>query len=191
MSDRLRDRLNSILPRVTSDEFLSGSGLGNELAFYIFDYPAEEELQIREYVQMLVEQIPRRRPGMRAHHVNLFDLVIDHLKARNLLEKATAMQQREGDQKLLERLKPILDPEKIAPIFVDAARPGDCELVLVTGIGSVWPALRSHTLLNNLHARMGATPLVMFYPGRYDGLSLRLFNKVESNNYYRAFKLAP
>ena len=48
MSDRLRERLNAILPRVTSDEFLSGSGLGNELAFYVFDYPAEAELQVRE-----------------------------------------------------------------------------------------------------------------------------------------------
>lgn len=191
MSDRLRERLNAILPRVTSDEFLSGSGLGNELAFYVFDYPAEEEIRIREYVAFLVEQIPKRRPGMRVHHVNLFDLVIDHLKARNLLDKATAMQQNEGDQKLLERLKPILDPEKLAPVFVAAAKPGECELVLVTGIGSVWPVLRSHTLLNNLHARMGATPLVMFYPGKYDGLSLRLFNKVESNNYYRAFKMVP
>ena len=65
MSDRLRERLNAILPRVTSDEFLSGSGLGNELAFYVFDYPAEEELRVREDVAFLVEQIPRRRPGMR------------------------------------------------------------------------------------------------------------------------------
>jgi hypothetical protein len=63
--------------------------------------------------------------------------------------------------------------------------------------------LRSHTLLNNLHSIMGQTPLVMFYPGRYDGVSLRLFGKttlsVGSNSsdakrqdpYYRAFRLIP
>src|SRR5262245_34327853 len=98
MSDRLTERLNAILPRVTSDEFLSGSGLGNELAFYIFDYPAEHELRVREHIPFLVVQIPKKRPAMRVIHVNLFELVIDHLKSRNLLDKATAMQQREGDQ---------------------------------------------------------------------------------------------
>ena len=31
----------------------------------------------------------------------------------------------------------------------------------------------------------------MFYPGRYDGQSLRLFGKLKNTNYYRAFKLVP
>ena len=50
MSDRLTERLNQILPRVTSDDFLSSRGLGNEIAFYIFDYPPEAELRIRDHV---------------------------------------------------------------------------------------------------------------------------------------------
>jgi hypothetical protein len=55
----------------------------------------------------------------------------------------------------------------------------------------VFPLLRAHSLLNNLHPVMGSTPLIMFYPGNYDGKSLRLFNKLKSRNYYRAFRLAP
>ncbi|MBU0735342.1 MAG: DUF1788 domain-containing protein, partial [Proteobacteria bacterium] len=69
------------------------------------------------------------------------------------------------------------------------AQPEEQELVLVSGVGSVWPLVRSHNLLNNLQTVMGQTPLVMFYPGRYDGQALRLFGKIKSNNYYRAFKL--
>lgn len=191
MSDALTDRLNAVLPRITSPEFLSGSGLGNEIAFYVFDYPAEEELRVREHVAFLVEQAPKKRPGLRVNHVNLFDVVIDHLKSRNLLDRAIKKQQLEGDDSLLKSLKTVLDAEKIAPVFVEAAKPKDHDLVLVSGVGSVWPVLRTHTLLNNLHAPMGTTPLVIFYPGKYDGLSLRLFNKVESKNYYRAFKLVP
>lgn len=191
MSDALTDRLNAVLPRITSPEFLSGSGLGNEIAFYIFDYPAEEELRVREHVAFLVEQAPKKRPGLRINHVNLFDVVIDHLKSRNLLDRAIKKQQLEGDGSLLKSLKTVLDAEKIAPVFVEAAKPKDHDLVLVSGVGSVWPVLRTHTLLNNLHAPMGTTPLVIFYPGKFDGLSLRLFNKVESKNYYRAFKLVP
>jgi hypothetical protein len=51
--------------------------------------------------------------------------------------------------------------------------------------------LRAHALLNNLHTVMGQTPLVIFYPGRYDEQSLRLFGKLKNNHYYRAFRLAP
>jgi hypothetical protein len=74
-------------------------------------------------------------------------------------------------------------------VFAEFAKPEQYDLVIVSGVGSVWPLLRSHTLLNNLQPVMGKTPLVMFYPGRYDGQSLRLFGKIKSNNYYRAFKL--
>ncbi|HPH61370.1 MAG TPA: DUF1788 domain-containing protein, partial [Candidatus Syntrophosphaera sp.] len=79
----------------------------------------------------------------------------------------------------------------INQVFADAAQPSQHDLVLVSGVGSVWPLLRSHALLNNLHPVMGNTPLVMFYPGKYDQLTVQLFGIVESRNYYRAFKLVP
>lgn len=191
MSDRLTERLNAILPKVTSSEFLSGTGIGNEIAFYIFDYPPEDELLVREHVQFLLDHIPKQRPGLHVSHVNLFDLVIDYLKSRNLLERSFKMQQEKGDERLLRALAPSLDAERIAPVFAEWAKPDQHDLVLVSGVGSVWPVLRSHNLLNNLHAKMGKTPLVMFYPGKYDGQYLRLFGRVKSSPYYRAFRLIP
>lgn len=191
VSDQLTERLNAILPKLISDEFLSGSGIGNEIAFHIFDYPPEEELLVREHIQFLVGHLPKQRPGLRVNHVNLFDLVIEYLRGRKLLERAFQMQKEKGNEQLLKSLAPILDAEKIAPAFTEMARPEENDLILVSGIGSVWPVLRSHNLLNNLHSKMGKTPLVMFYPGRYDGKHLRLFGKVQSNPYYRAFRLIP
>jgi hypothetical protein len=61
MSDPLNERLNKILPRVISDEFLSGSGIGNEIAFHIFDYPPEDELRVRDYLRTLLDHIPKSR----------------------------------------------------------------------------------------------------------------------------------
>ena len=97
-------------------------------------------------------------------------------------------------------MKGILHEEKIAQRFADIAKPAEQDLVLISGIGSAYPLLRSHTLLSNLHAIMGQTPLVMFYPGRYDTQTLRLFGKTglaggsaeerkKQTNYYRAFRL--
>ena len=191
MNDYLTERLNKILPRIISDDFLRGRGIGNEIAFYIFDYPPEDELRVREHIHFLLDHIPKQRPGLRVKHINLFDFILDYLKSRNLLEKALKMQREKGDEALKEALKGPLHENKLATIFVEVAQPQQNDLVLLSGVGSVWPLLRSHTLLNNLHPIMGNTPLVMFYPGRYDGQSLRLFGKLKSNNYYRAFKLIP
>jgi len=123
--------------------------------------------------------------------INLLDLVVDELKKRNLLERACQMQKEKGDQALQKALRSPLKSEKLVQIFVEAAQPQDQDLVLLSGVGSAWPLVRSHTLLNNLQTVMGQTPLVMFYPGRYDGQALRLFGKIKSDNYYRAFKLVP
>ncbi len=191
MTANFTERLNAILPRIISDEFLTGSGIGNEIAFHIFDYPPEQELRVRDHIRFLLEQIPKQKLSLRLKHIDLFDLVIAHLQERKLLDRCFKMQKDKGDEPLLRALQPILDAEKIADVFTDAVQPQETDLVLVSGVGSVWPMMRSHNLLNNLHSRMGQVPLVMFYPGKYDGRSLRLFGKVESRNYYRAFQLAP
>ncbi len=191
MSDRLTDRLNEILPKITSADFLSGRGLGNEIAFYIFDYPPEEELRIRDHIRFLLEHIPKQKPDLRVKHANLFDLVIDHLKERGLLDRCFKKQKEEGDVALEKALRSPLKAEKLAEIFVDFVQPSEQDLVLVSGVGSVWPLVRTHSLLNNLHPVMGNTPLLMFYPGCYDGQTLKLFERIKNDNYYRAFKLVP
>jgi hypothetical protein len=191
MTDGLTERLNQILPTITSDAFLRGKGLGNEIAFYIFDYPPEAELRVREHLQFVLEHLPRTRPGLCVCHVHLLDFVLTYLRQRHLLDKAMAMQQTRGDAFILRQLAPSLHPNKIASMFAKVAQPNQHDLVLVSGVGSVYPLLRVHTLLNNLHAVMGQTPLVLFYPGRYDGQALRLFGKLKNDNYYRAFKLVP
>ena len=189
MSDSLNERLNKILPRIISDEFLSGSGIGNEIAFYIFNYPPEDELRVRDYLSTLLEHIPKQNHSLRVKHIDLFEFVMDYLKSRNLLDKALKMQREKGNEALKKALAGPLHESKLSAVFAEVAKPEQHDLVIVSGVGSVWPLLRSHTLLNNLQPVMGQTPLLMFYPGRYDGQSLRLFGKIKSNNYYWAFKL--
>jgi hypothetical protein len=189
MKQSLEERLSLVLPKLVSPEFLSGKGLGNEIGFHIFDYPPEEELRIREFVANLIDQIPLKRPGTKVSHINLFDFVVEYLRERNLLERALDMQQAKGDDALVKAMTGPLHESKLSPIFAEKARLGENDLVLLTGVGSAFPMLRSHTLLNNLQTVMGRKPFVIFYPGKYDQQSLRLFGKVKSANYYRAFSL--
>ena len=191
MIGNLQDRLNKIIPRLTSDELLNNQGLGNEIGFYIFDYPPEHELEVRDYLQVVLKHIGKKKAGIRVKHINLFALIIDYLKDAKFLDKAIAMQKDKGNQALAKALKGPLDSKKIAKIFTDNADPDNHDLILISGVGSAWPMLRSHNLLNNLHPVMGSTPVVMFFPGVYTGAGMKLFGHMKESNYYRAFQLVP
>lgn len=191
MTATLVNRLNQILPKITSDDFLNGKGLGNEIAFFIFDYPAEEELRVRQHVQFLIEHIPKHKPKLKLAHINLFSFLIEYLEEEGVLEDAVLTQRNRGNEALLEALKGLLEEKTVAQRFGDVVKPNSQDLILVSGVGSVNPLIQSHTLLNNLHSIVDKTPLVMFYPGCYDEKSLRLFGKIKRDNYYRAFRLIP
>ena len=185
------ERLNGILPRLTSPEFLESRGLGNEIAFYVFDYPPEEELRMRAHIKLVQETLSHSRPDLNVKHIDLFDLVLDYLNKRNILDKSFEMQKKRGDEALFQALAAPLHESKLAEVFKEVCSAGDLDFVMVSGVGNVWPLLRTHTLLNNLHPVLGTTPLVMFFPGKYDGQALQLFGKLKDDNYYRAFRLVP
>ena len=191
----LEERLNLILARITSKELLNNEGLGNEIGFHIFDYPAEREDTVRDYLATVLEPGLHKHPGkLRFRTVNLFQIVINLLEERGLLDKALALQQAKGNDALLKAVGPVLKEDKLASYLVNSLNVDNLDLVLLTGIGAAYPLVRLHTLLNGLHPLMKHTPLVVFYPGRYDGVSLRLFGlntdrSDASAPYYRAFQL--
>lgn len=192
MTQTLEERLNQILPRITSEDFLQNRGLGNEIGFWIFEYPPEQEMAVRIFLSEVVEPALRRRqPPLRYVCVNLFELVVDVLEHRKLFDKVIKMQAEKGDDAVFASLKGVLNQEKLAQRIVGLHNPDELDMVIFTGVGAAYPLVRSHTLLNALHPLMKNTPLLMFFPGRYDGYSLRLFNKLTDKHYYRAFRLVP
>jgi len=170
---------------------LSGRGLGNEISFWIFDYMPEHELQVREYICFLEDMLANKHGQLKFTHINLLKNLMDYLNDRHLVEKTIQMQKLKGDDALRKALKGPLHMDKFAPYLVDKYQAGEQDLIFMTGIGSVWPVLRAHNLLNSLHAMLGHMPVILFYPGRYTGQSMSLFGKIPSDNYYRAFKLVP
>lgn len=192
MTLSLDERLNQILPRITSRDFLDSKGLGNEIGFWIFDYPPERELDVRDFVAgTVVPALGKQTPPLRTGMVNLLTLVTDLLEERKLLDKAIEMQAGKGDDSTLAALRSVLKEDKLAQKIATQFDVPNLDLLVITGVGAVYPMLRTHTLLSALHPIMGNTPLLMFFPGRYDGHSLRLFNTLAEDHYYRAFRLVP
>ena len=192
MSGNFEERLNGILPKLTSQDFLCNRGLGNEIGFWIFDYPPEHEMAMRDFLHgVVIPALDKHQPAIRSSAVNLFDLTIGLLEERKLLDKALGMQLTQGDAKTLESLRRVLKEDRLAERLVTQHDINNLDLLLLWNVGAVYPMLRTHTLLSALHPLMKDTPLVMFFPGKYDGYSLRLFNKLSEDHYYRAFRLIP
>jgi hypothetical protein len=192
MNFTLEERLNQILPRVTSRDFLDSKGLGNEIGFWIFDYPPEREMDVRSFLTgTVLPALGKHVPPIKADAVDLLKLVTDLLEERNLLDKALEMQKNKGDDSTLSALRSVLKEDKIAQKIASKHDIANLDLLILSGVGAVYPMLRTHTLLSALHPIMGNTPLLMFFPGRYDGHSLRLFNTLAEDHYYRAFRLVP
>ena len=190
MTDDFRVRLNKIADRLSSDDLLSNKGLGNEIGFWIFDYPPEREMEVRTFIDsVLLPGMSKRQPAVRVAVANLFALIIEMLEDRNLYERVIDIQAKNSDAEALEALRPILKEDKFAARIASRIDFDQMDVLLLTGVGAAYPMLRSHTLLSALQATMKDKPLVMFYPGRYDGFSLRLFNTLDDDNYYRAFRL--
>lgn len=189
MNETLQRRLNKIPDIILSDDFLNKKGLGGDLCFWIFDYAPEHELQVRDYLAFLDGMLSSKHSHLKVVHINLLEDMIAYLKDRDLLERAFDLQKKKGDAALLKALKGPLHMDKFVPFLLEHHTIQSQDLVLFSGVGSVWPLLRAHNLLNSLHADLGHVPLVLFYPGQYTGKDLTLFNRIQSNNYYRAFKL--
>jgi hypothetical protein len=190
---QLQQRLDQIQEKLESESFLKNKELGGEIGFYIFDYAPEYELAVREHLDLMAKKLSTRAEitGKRFVSINLFEMVIELLKSRKLLDRAYQMQFEKGDEALFKALKGPLEQNRFAEFIVEKADIKNCQFIMLHGLGNVWPIVRGHGLLNALHAKVGNIPTVMFYPGEYDGAALKPFGRIESNNYYRAFKLVP
>ena len=106
---QLKARLEQIEARLQSDSFLNNRELGGEIGFYIFDYPPQFELIVREYLESSLLQV--RKQGLQFLHLNLFEELLDMLQGRKLLEKAFELELKKGTDELAKALKGPLEQQ--------------------------------------------------------------------------------
>ncbi|MEN6390809.1 MAG: DUF1788 domain-containing protein [Syntrophomonas sp.] len=184
----IRKRLDAILPEINKKGFIESAGQGGEIGFYIFDYDPRDELLIRSHVPHLIRQLSY--PGSEIHplELDLYALMLEVFEDKRVtLTQLEEVEAKQGRERLFKIIKPMLKPENFIDIIMKKA--AGHNLVFITGVGKVWPFVRSHTILNNLHSVLDTIPVILFFPGAYDQRELMLFKKFKDDNYYRAFKL--
>lgn len=189
MNDPILDyRLKQLEERISDDRFLKNQGSGNEIGFWIFDYPAQQELQVREYLAFLFKKLEKKYTFTQ---LNIFQVIIDMLEERKLFERICQREPELGLETLKKHLAAPLSQKKIAEYIARTVDLPSQQFVVLTGLGNAWPLVRGHELMSALQDVMGFTPLLMFYPGNYSGYDLSPLTGINSRNYYRAFRLVP
>lgn len=174
---------------LSSPRFLKKEGLGGELPFFIHSFPVEKLSEVETNTDYLIKRL--QNEGVEILEINLYNLCIDILKHEKLFDKIVEQEQSWANKQRLLRILsgPLNIDTVVIPEIHKRITDLNSKILLLTGIGAAFPFVRSHTILNNLQTLVGDIPLVMFFPGTYNNISLNLFDRITDNNYYRAHNL--
>lgn len=188
-----KERAEHLFKVVTSQRFLTKQGLGNEVPFFICPYPAEEGLSMVDDRLDLVTRITHA--GVAVLDLSLYDLSLGILEERGILKQILEIEQETNKSEIRELLQSVLDPNaNLIPKIGDAIDAAPHDVIFLSGVGEVYPYIRSHNVLNNLQSTAKDKPTVLFFPGSYThalatGASLDLFGRLHDDKYYRAFNI--
>ncbi|MCX5153650.1 MULTISPECIES: DUF1788 domain-containing protein [unclassified Streptomyces] len=191
MTDRtLPEQEKHLFDVLSSDRFLRMEGLANEVPFFIQWYPPDWARGMDDARKRVSNRLSAH--GITVREINLYDLSIGLLKDRGVWEQVLAVEPDLGKDEFRELLQGMLDPQKhLAPAVSERIADGGFDILFLTGIGEVFPYIRSHNVLNNLQSVVVVKPMLMFFPGKYAqsetlGSSLVLFGLLQDDQYYRA-----
>ena len=185
---RQEEHLFSVL---SGKRFLQMEGLSNEVPFFISPYDPEDALEVDQAKKRIKNKLATEH-GIIVREVNLYDLSVEIVKERGVWERVLELEPDQDKADFRESLQGMLDPQiHIAPAIRSTIEDGEFDILFLTGIGEVFPYIRSHNVLNNLQSVVTGKPMLMFFPGRYDqsdtlGSSLVLFGRLKDDQYYRA-----
>lgn len=187
----LTARLNEMETAIRKPSFRQSSGRANEVNYWVFDYPPERELEVRERIAYLKNKNQGGTDGFELVIFDLYDIIIDFLEQRGFMDKCYGFERKAGISRIVKAVNNSLkvnDDDSLIVRYIKDHTPENAVVFLV-GIGKCYPILRSHKVLNNLHQAFVRVPVVMFFPGTYNEQELILFNEIKDDNYYRAFRL--
>lgn len=183
----LKERLDKLRELVQTSDFLEGKGLSNEVNIRIFCYDPSDEMTVQHFVSQITTD-----QTMNCHLIecNLYRIFLDICDELDIMDSIPEMEESDGSAFMLEQLHSAVgENEFIAKMqeAIGAADTGD--VILLTGVGDVFPFMRVHKMLEAMQPYFSEVPILVMYPGTFDGSSVKLFDKLTPNPYYRAFNV--
>ena len=187
----LTARLDAMEAAIKKPSFRQSSGKANEVNYWIFDYPPDKELEVRERIEYMKNKNQKGTDEYQLVVFDLYDIIIDFLERKNFVDKCDDFEKKRGFERIVKAVSnsmKVSENDSLIVQYIQEHTPENA-IVFLTGVGKCYPLLRSHNVLNNLHQSYLRVPVVMFFPGTYNEQELILFNEIKDDNYYRAFRL--
>ena len=181
----LMERLDNLRALIEEPEFLEGKGLSNEVNIRIFCYDPKDEMAVRHFTEKLVTDTSL---SCRLIEYNLYDVFLSICNDKRITDRIAEREEKKGKKYVLDQMKCMANNTAfITKMQYEPHQTGD--VILVTGVGSAFPFIRIHALLDAMQPYFSDVPVLVMYPGTFDGRYVRLFDKLKANPYYRAFNV--
>ena len=108
MAKSLDERLSEAESIIRQPSFLENKGLGNEVGYYVFDYPAEQELIVRNRIADMKAKYNVPGNSFQIVEYDLYDMVIDILIEKGYLEKCFEFERRKGFERITKSVGNML-----------------------------------------------------------------------------------
>lgn len=197
MSEDIQVKFDHLKDKMIDPKFQHNQGISNEVGYYIFDYPAKDEILVRKNIEKIQKSKLSADVNLKVFDIYqiMMEIIADQqeLVGEDPIPLLEQIEAKQGFSMLVEQINNILEMSENNNLIVQYIQQylqhQDQYIIFITGIGKVYPILRAHKILNTMHQVLDKNPVVLFYPGEYDEISLRAFGEVKDQNYYRAFRI--
>lgn len=182
----IMQELDRIKDRISNPSFLQNNGLSNEVGIHVFCYDPQDELIVQDYIRRLKSE---PNTPYRIIECDLYEIFLSLLEDKRVLKSVEGLEDKRGKDYLLSQLQKIATPDAFLARMNYAPHVRGQDVLFMTGIGKIHPFMRSHKMLDSMQHLFEDIPIVMFYPGTFNGQTLSLFGEFLDGHYYRAFNL--
>lgn len=182
----INQELDRIKDRISDPSFLANKGLSNEVGIHVFCYDPKDEIIVQDYIRRLRSEA---NTPYRIIECDLYEIFLSLLEGKRVLKSVDDLEEKRGKEYLLNQLQKIATPQALLARMDYSPHVKGQDVLFMTGIGKIHPFMRSHKMLDSMQHLFADIPIVMFYPGTFNGQTLSLFDEFLDGHYYRAFNL--
>ena len=114
----LAERLDQAERMIKMPSFRQNKGLGNEVGYYVFDYPAEKEMIVRERIEYMKAKNSKGMDGFDLIVFDLYDIVIDMLEQEGFMEQCFKFEKKKGMERIVKAVGNLLQINDDASMIV-------------------------------------------------------------------------
>ncbi len=179
--------LDELKNYIQTRDLTSAARAAGHLPVYLYAYPAEREDIFTAELRGMVSNLTIA--GKTVLHRDLFDLTLDLLREEGVLDQLIVVEPESEKGEVIGLIDDVANLEsKLLPHLKREMDDLSASVLLLSGLGKCYPFLRAKKLVTALESGLGDKPVILFFPGSYDGWSLMLFGTLPEHS-YRAINL--